>query len=263
MKKEIEVALESLRYRHFNAIFAENSEYAKSIILNMIPNNAVVGIGDSTTVRQIGIKEELRKRGTKLLDGYVKNRVYISKRDWEEYYINVIKEASMCDLFLTGSNAITQDGKIVNVDGVGNRVAGMFYGHPMSILVVGRNKIVEDLDEAFYRIRNIIAPNHIRIRTVELNGRRFETPCVVTGKCHDCRSRDRACNIFTIIEGKPLRTDINVIIINEDLGLGWNESWPKERINKIIENYKKFVWIPPADLIKWDQEIADARCHNE
>jgi len=110
--------------------------------------------------------------------------------------------------------------------------------------VVGSNKIVRDLDEAFYRIRNVIAPNHIRIRSVELGGREFRTPCVVTGECSDCRAIDRACNVFTIIEGKPFRTELDVVIIDEDLGLGWDVSWPQDRLTKIIENYKKFAWVP-------------------
>jgi hypothetical protein len=114
------------------------------------------------------------------------------------------------------------------VDAVGNRIAGIFWGHPVSIVVVGRNKIVKDLDEAFYRIKNIIAPNHVRIRSVELGGRNSKTPCAVTGECSDCRAIDRICNIFGVIEGKPLFTDLNVIIVNEDLGLGWDPSWPKK-----------------------------------
>jgi hypothetical protein len=120
----------------------------------------------------------------------------------------------------------------------------MFWGHPTTIIVVGRNKIVKDLNEAFLRLRKVIAPNHIRIRAVELGGRQFETPCIVTGECNDCRVRDRLCNVFTIIEGKPIQTDITVIIIDEDLGLAWDESWSRERIAKTIENYKRFVWIP-------------------
>ena len=120
----------------------------------------------------------------------------------------------------------------------------MFWGHPTSIIVVGRNKIVKDLDEAFSRIRNIIAPNHARIRSVELERGKPKTPCAVTGECSDCRTTDRICNIFSIIEGKPFFTDLNVVIVDEDLGLGWEPSWPKDRIVGIVENYKKFVWIP-------------------
>jgi len=244
MDKEVEKTLRSLKSRHINGIFAENCEDAKSRILDLIPKDAVVGIGDSTTMRQIGVIEELKRRGTRVLDGFDRERVYTDVKDWQEFHIKLVEESTICDTFLTGTNAITEDGRLVNVDGLGNRVAGMFWGHPKVIIVVGKNKIVKSLDEAFHRIRNVIAPSHIKIRTVELGGRRFETPCVIKGECNDCRSKDRACNIFTIIEGKPLRTDINVIIVNKDLGLSWDESWSRERIAKIIENYKMSVWIP-------------------
>ena len=153
------------------------------------------------------------------------------------------KETTLSDVFLTGTNALTQDGRLVNVDAVGNRVAGMFWGHPLSIIIAGRNKIVRDLDEAFHRIRNIIAPNHFKIRAA-LGGRKRETPCVVTGECNDCRAKDRGCNIFTVIESKPSQTNLNVILVNRDLGLGWDPSWPEERIAAIAANYKKLVSIP-------------------
>jgi hypothetical protein len=162
-------------------------------------------------------------------------------RQWRE---RTNREASLCDVFLTGTNALTQDGKLVNVDASGNRVAGMFWGHPLSIVIVGRNKIVGTLDEAFDRIKNVIAPTHFHIRSGELGGKKRETPCVATGQCNDCRSLDRGCNIFTIIEGKPSKTTLNVIIVNRDLGLGWDPSWPLERIKKIENDYRKYVWLP-------------------
>jgi len=251
MGEDIETTLRSLQTRQLNGMFAENSKDANSRIMDLIPRGAVVGIGDSTTVAQIGVKEELKKRGTRVLDGFDRKTAYTTIKEYEELHNTPVRESTMCDVFLTGTNAVTQDGRLVNVDAAGNRVAGMFWGHPTTIIVIGRNKIVKNLDEAFHRVRNVIAPNHIRIRAVELGGRRVETPCVITGECNDCRAKDRMCNVFTIIEGRPLRTDITVIIVNEDLGLSWDESWPRERIAKIIENYKRFVWTPPADLAKW------------
>lgn len=112
------------------------------------------------------------------------------------------------------------------------------------MVVVGRNKIVGGLDEAFDRIRGLIAPTHFHIRTAVLRGKKRATPCVATGKCTDCRSEDKGCNVFTIIEGKPAQTALHVILVNEDLGLGWNSSWPEARIGGIVEGYKKFVWVP-------------------
>jgi hypothetical protein len=87
------------------------------------------------------------------------------------------------------------------------------------------------------------------IRAALQGKNRRDPPCVVTGQCYDCRNKERACNIFTIIEGKPLRTDITLMIVNEDLGLGWDEFWSPERIEKITENYKKFVWNPTIRFI--------------
>lgn len=244
MDNQIEKTLSSLHSRHINGIFAENGDDANSKILDFIPNNAVVGIGDSTTISQLGILGALKARGTVVLNPFEQRKGLKNNKEILAWSKRIAKEATVCDVFLTGTNAVTLDGRLVNVDMVGNRVAGMFWGHPTSIVVAGRNKIVKDLDEAFTRIRGVIAPNHIRIRLAELGGRKLKTPCVTTGECNDCRVIDRGCNVFTIIEGKPFFTNLNVIIVNEDLGLGWDSSWPPSRIKRIIENYKKFVWVP-------------------
>jgi len=240
MEIKIEQTLTSLRSRHINGFFAEDIEEANQKILALIPLDAIVGVGDSTAIRQLGTLQVLKERGIRILDPFQLKRVNPDIKDDERWKLRV--DATHSDVFLTGTNAITQDGKLVNVDGVGNRVAGMFWGHPISIIVVGRNKIVQNLDQAFYRIRHVISPNHFRIRAIELGGRKRKTPCVETGECKDCRSEDRGCNIFTIIEGKPVRTNLNVVIVNQDLGLGWDPSWPQDRITKIVEEYKKFAW---------------------
>jgi hypothetical protein len=236
--EDIEVTLRSLKSRGFKGFYAENREEAKGLILRIIPKEATVGVGDSTTLKQIGVIEELIKRGTTVFDGYFRG---ISR----EEHLDMLERSAACDVFLTGTNAVTLDGRLVNVDAVGNRVSGIFFGHKFSVIVIGKNKLVKDLDEAFYRIRKLIAPTHVRLR-VELSGKPSKAPCVITGRCTDCRSNDRLCNIFTIIEGKPLRTDINVVIVNEDLGLSWNEAWSEERISRIIDEYKKYVWLPPT-----------------
>ena len=247
MDAQIEKSLKNLHSRHINGIFAENTEEARQKILRLIPFDAVVGIGDSTGLRQMGLPQALLDRGTQVLDAFVPWMGAMDPKEAREKHSKTVAEATVSDVFLTGTNALTQDGRLVNVDAVGNRVAGMVWGHPLSIVVLGKNKIVKDLDEAFHRIRDIIAPNHARIRSVELNGHKMNTPCVKTGKCEDCRSVDRICNITMVIEGKPLRTQLSVVIVNEDLGLSWENTWPRSRINRIIENYKKFVWLPPGN----------------
>jgi len=242
----IEEVLACLHSRHINGFFAETAEDAKQKVMSFISQDAVVGIGDSTSMRQLGIPQALKEKGIRVLDPFEINRPGKDTEDGLQRVRRTLNETITSNIFLTGSNAMTQDGKLVNLDAVGNRVSGMVWGHPLSIVVAGRNKIVKNLDEAFYRIRNVIAPNHVRIRSVELGGRNSKTPCAVTGECSDCRTIDRICNIFSVIEGKPFFTDLNVIIANQDLGLGWDPSWPKNRIEQILENYKKFVWIPPG-----------------
>jgi len=244
MEAEIEKTLSSLRSRHINGFFAENHAGANQKILALIPAEATLAIGDSTSMRQLGILPALRKRGTKILNPFEPKGEGGSAEEFRKRNYQVRRDGTLCDGFLTGTNALTQDGRLVNLDATGNRVAGMFWGHRLSIVVVGKNKIVRNLDEAFQRIRNIIAPTHFRIRSGELGGRKRETPCVATGECTDCRAADRGCNIFTIIEGKPTQTNLNVILVDQDLGLGWDPSWPQERISKILQSYKQFVWVP-------------------
>jgi hypothetical protein len=243
MEPQIEKTLASLRSRHINGIYAADSTEACQKILSLIPKEAIVGMGDSTGVRQLGVLQVLKSRGTNILNPF-DIKVSELTQAVEGRRKEISKTATLCDVFLTGTNAITQEGRLVNVDATGNRVAGMFWGHPTSIIAVGRNKIVKDLDEAFGRIRTIIAPMHFWLRT-ELGGRKRKIPCASTGECSDCRATDRGCNIFTVIEGKPYQTDLNVVIVNQDLGLGWDPSWPQDRITKILENYKKSVWLPP------------------
>lgn len=243
MDTQIEKALSSLQARHINGIFAEDALEANRYILSLIPSGATVGIGDSTSMRQLGTLNVLRERGVRILNPFDPKSEDRDMREYRQERERIRKETSLSDVFLTGTNALTQDGRLVNVDAVGNRVAGMFWGHPLSIIIVGRNKIVRDLDEAFHRIRHIIAPNHFKIRA-SLGGRKKETPCVVTGECNDCRAKDRGCNIFTVIESKPSQTNLNVILVNRDLGLGWDPSWPEERIAAIAAGYKMLVSIP-------------------
>ena len=245
MEALIEEVLSSLRTRHIKALYAENGEEARKKVLSMIPENAVVGIGDSTTMRQLGISQTLKEKGIRVLDPFEVIKTNNGSKLHLQHVRKTLRETIRSDVFLAGTNALTRDGKIVNLDAVGNRVSGMIWGHPLSIVIVGRNKIVNNLDEAFQRIRQEIAPTHVRIRMTELGKRTPKTPCAVTGKCSDCHTPERICNIFSVIEGKPYFTDFNVIVVDQDLGLGWDPSWPQDRITSVIDNYRKFVWVPP------------------
>jgi len=115
------------------------------------------------------------------------------------------------DVFLSSTNALTVDGIIVNTDGVGNRVAGMIFGPRRVILVVGINKIVKDIDDAIWRIKNVATPmNAYRLG--------LNTPCAKLGYCMNCTSNVSICRVTTIIEYKPSRTDFTVVLVGEELG---------------------------------------------
>lgn len=239
----IDKVLSSLHSRHIQAVFAEDAAEANRLLLTLIPTGAAVGIGDSTSLRQLGSLKALRDRGTTVINPFDLPREGMDNQEYKKRRDELRKETRRCDVFLTGTNALTRDGRLVNVDAVGNRVAGMFWGHPLSVIVVGRNKIVRDLEEALERIRKVIAPNHFQIRA-GLGGRKRDTPCVLTGECSDCRSKERGCNIFTVIEGRPSQTDLHVILVNRDLGLGWDPAWPPERIARIRSDYQRLVSVP-------------------
>lgn len=241
MEERIKKTLKALKARNMRAWSVNDSEEARDLILDLIPHDAIVCVGDSSTVRQIAITKELERRGTKVINGFDPEMPARHSEKHLEVMFRMTIEATLGDVFLTGTNAVTQDGRLLNVDAAGNRVAGMIWGHPQVILVVGKNKIVRDLDEAFHRIKNVIAPEHIRRR----GG--LKPPCRVTGKCEGCIGKNRVCNVTTIIEGAPLFTEINVVVVNKDLGLGWDPSWPKEKIAEIGENHEEFMCTIPEN----------------
>ncbi|MDO8568586.1 MAG: lactate utilization protein [Dehalococcoidales bacterium] len=233
MNADLEKTLKSLKKNEFDASYAENTESACKIILGLIPEKAVVGIGDSVTVRQIGVLDALEKRGQIVINPWAKE-----KPGEKSDLFAVAMKTRNSDVYLTGSNALTMDGKIVNTDMTGNRVASMIYGIPTVILAIGRNKIVKDLDAALDRIKTVIAPQHNKTK-----GR--PNPCAKTGKCSDCTSPYRLCRVTTIMEKRPFRTDVKVVLVDADLGLSWDPAWDKERIQRIIANYEPLTVARP------------------
>lgn len=241
MEKTIEKTLKALRKRSLKGWHAETAEAAKELILKLIPADAMVGIGDSSTVRQLRIIEALRERGTTTINPFDIAKIPTDPQSYFEFLFWPSLAASVCDVFLTGSNAVTEDGRIVNIDGAGNRVSGMFWGHQRSVIVVGMNKIAKNLDDALTRIKNVIAPEHIRRKG-------GSPPCTKTGECQDCSGERRICAVTTIIDHKPLTAEINVVIVNRDLGLGWDKSWPRERIARIAGEHDPFVCRLPKEV---------------
>jgi hypothetical protein len=232
---QIEETLRNLRLNNFDAKFVQDRNAAKELILNSITKNLIVGISDSATVRQIGgIAEQLEQRGITVLNPFSKELTTDAAKT--ETRDNLSRQIFSCDILIAGTNAVTRDGKLVNIDATGNRVASMIFGPRKVFILVGKNKTVKNVDEALHRIKNLIAPFHAKTK-------QFATPCAQTGKCVDCSSAKRICSVTTIMERRPWRTEITVILINEDLGLSWDETWSNDRISRIKASYENVTWV--------------------
>jgi L-lactate utilization protein LutB len=194
----------ALERNGITALVVESGAEARDKVLSMIEPGATIGLGGSRTVSEIGLLEALRSGEHNLIDQYAPG---MSK----DAVMEARKAGTHADCFIAGSNAVTDDGKIVNVDGLGNRLAGFCFGPDRVIIVVGRNKIVENVDAAIWRVRNIAAP---------MNARRFgaSTPCAKTARCHDCDIPERICNLTLIIEKQRQPGRMTVILVNEELG---------------------------------------------
>jgi len=194
--------INNLKANGFAVEYFETIDEAKNKILNDIPESNDVGIGGSMTIFQMKLHEELLSRGNKVYWHWL---VEPEKRD------EVRKLARNTPVYLSSTNSITEDGKLINIDGVGNRVASMFYGHEKVIIVAGINKISKNYDDAIKRIKEEACPKN----SERLN---LDTPCRYTGKCNNCSSKSRMCNVTVTIDKNPMGGNIKLYIINDSLG---------------------------------------------
>lgn len=211
MNKEIiDKTIAALRHNHFEVFFAHNTAEASAIFFrDIFPGLQVetVSWGDSETMKATGVLNELRKNPElSVIDSFAPGMSRKQKIYWR-------RQALLTDLFLTGSNALTQKGQLVNLDMIGNRVGGITFGPKHVVLFIGINKITANLEEAMHRVRTITAPRN----AIRHEG--FRTPCHKTGVCMDCNSPDRICNVWTITEKSYPAGRIKVILIGEELGL--------------------------------------------
>ncbi len=202
--KRIERTSKALESNCFRAVYAPTRNDALQEALKLIPENVTVGVGGSVTVREIGLIEELEKRGNKVLETW--------KKITPEEDLAIRKRQLACDVYVSSSNAVTEDGKLVNADGTGNRVAAMIFGPPKVVVVAGVNKIVPDVHAGIERIRSVAAPMNVR----RVGG---TTPCVVdTCNLETCTPPNRHCHVITVLEKCPTKTDTIVILVGEELG---------------------------------------------
>ena len=199
---------DALTENNFEVFVAENTDEAKSIVLEkIIPEIAPKSVswGGSLTFVATGLYDILKNSNDfNILDTYDKTLS-------PEESLERRRQSLLVDLYITGSNAVTETGQLVNLDMFGNRVGALTFGPKNVIIFVGRNKIVPDLDEAMFRIKNYAAP----VNSMRLDKK---TPCAKTSFCADCKSPDRICNIWTITEKSFPKKRIKIILINKDLG---------------------------------------------
>lgn len=192
-----------LNSKSYNAIYTENLVEAKEKLLNMIEEGSSIALGGSVTLNEMGLVDHIREGNYNFYDRY-------NQPSWPET-VECMRQSMVADYLITSTNAITKNGEIVNNDCTGNRVAGMIFGPKKVIIVAGVNKVVDTIDDAFKRIRDIAPLNVKRVG--------HKTPCAETGKCEDCNIPDRMCNYTTIIHhGMKFKDRITVIIVAEEVG---------------------------------------------
>lgn len=201
--KRGEILVKNLRSRHYDAYYCETKADALAKALELIPKGATVGWGGAMSAKQIGLLDAVNAGDYNAIDR--------DKTSTPEERKKAMKSCLLADVFITGANALSLDGQMVNIDGVGNRVAAIVYG-PESILVIaGMNKVMDTLEAAVIRARTIAAP---------MNKQRFphQTPCEITGACGDCKSEGCICNQILITRNSKPAGRIKVILVGEDLG---------------------------------------------
>lgn len=177
---------------------AEAAEY-----MNKSIDGKTVGFGGSLTLQEMGIYEMLETHNT----------MFWHAKATPETKEEIRKAELGTDIFCTSANGLTEDGQILNIDAIGNRVAASLYGHEKVYFVIGRNKLAPTFDEALWRARNIAAPK---------NAQRLgkKTPCAVNGdRCYNCKSPDRICRNLVVLWEPSFGMEMEVILIDEDLGL--------------------------------------------
>lgn len=202
-KTKAENLIRNFKKRNIEGFYAADSEEARNKLIELIEENSSVSWGGSMTLKEIGVFDKLKTGNYKLLDRSTAN----NSEEKEAIY----HQALSADYYLMSSNAVTQSGKLVNVDGNGNRLAALIYGPKNVIIVAGLNKVTIDEESALKRVRNQAAPaNSIRLEQ--------KTPCAKTGYCSSCQVEDTICCQTVITRRSRQDGRIKVILVGEELG---------------------------------------------
>ena len=205
MNEQLEKVAEALRKRGFKAVCCATGAEARDYVMKEAEAARSAGFGGSVTVKSLGLVEAMAAAGKEILRHGDPSLTSEQKSE-------VMRRELTCDLFLLSANALTLDGRLVNIDGNGNRVAASIFGPGKVVFVVGRNKLVDGgLDAAVARIKRCACPPNCR----RLNK---QTPCAATGACADCSSPDRICMVTVVMDRRPRSTDVHVVLVDEELG---------------------------------------------
>ena len=198
-----EQVVKNLKSINIDAYFVSSKEEALKKALEIIPQESSISWGGSVSIESIGLKEAVRNGNYKVLDR--------EKAKTLEEKHEIMHQALSSDFFLTSCNAISEDGVLVNIDGVANRLAAICYGPKHVLMIVGINKVVKSVEDAISRARNIAAP---------INAQRFDinTPCKKTGCCYDCKSLDTICCQLLITRYSKIKGRIILILVNDNIG---------------------------------------------
>ncbi|WP_312692578.1 lactate utilization protein [Caproiciproducens sp.] len=204
MDEKIRNTITNLQKNNMAGYYAENTKELLLLLSTLLIKGERIGCGDSITLEETGVFEYLRNEDFTFYD---KHQLNLTSEEKRAIYLKNFDT----DTFITGTNAITTDGQLFNIDGNGSRVAPMIYGPKQVIVVVGANKLVDTVEAAVYRTRQIAAP---------MDAKRLykNTPCVKLGKCINCKHEQRICNDFVLISRQFIKDRIKVIFINGNYG---------------------------------------------
>lgn len=194
----------NLARRQFDAHYCDSREEALQKALELVPDGAAVGWGGAMSAQQIGLMDALRSKPVTLFDRETAQS--------QEERTAILKQCLTANVFLTGANALSLDGQMVNIDGTGNRAAAIAFGPDTVLVIAGMNKVCDTLEQAVIRARTVAAPANVQ---------RFpnDTPCKRTGSCQNCISADCICNQLLITRHCRPAGRIKFILVGEDLGL--------------------------------------------
>lgn len=203
-QKRAESVIESLKANRMNGLYVDDPAQVAATVMSYIPADSTVAMGGSVTMTETGVVEALRQGPVQLIDRYEPG---ISPQET----MARLKQGLTAQVFVSGVNAVTEEGELVFVDATCNRVAPILFGPDKVILIAGCNKIVPNLAYAQERIRHFVAPT---------NARRIgrKTPCAVSGHCEDCSSPERICNATVVIHKQARAERLLVILVGAELG---------------------------------------------